>query len=228
MIKTTRKGSGLDMQLTRPHSDALCLILEGQVSIIPLIISLLYLCGPITIIWFVIAIIITSLQGILNTRPFAHVCEKVFEPVPALTNANSALSIIFILFAIRLFTTFSHVKPNIINRSFTTSMGGIQISDTINFQTSATTGVSIFQPIRFDVHDIAAYAQAIIGIMAVPQAAISKYGEIGKGLIRQVSTFRISIRHRIKTHPFNFVIRAAAVLNSPLRSVVILPQFRSI
>jgi len=76
---------------------------------------LLAFCRPFAIIWFVIAVVIYSLNGVFWWA-LSHVFNEAIKRLPSLTNGNTAPAIIRPCFACTIVAAVKHSSPNVIKR----------------------------------------------------------------------------------------------------------------
>lgn len=92
-------------------------------SIIAFVVRLFGVCCPSTIIWFVISIVVNSINGMTAGRPWPHVLKKCLDAVdPPLANHNAPASILGISAISWIVAPLLYSKPNSIFLSFGQSM----------------------------------------------------------------------------------------------------------
>lgn len=79
--------------------------------IVRFIITLFVASSPCTVLRAIITVIINALKRIFTTRTFAHICQKIFNVVPSLTNRDTAPTITRIQFIGRKETSLNHIVP---------------------------------------------------------------------------------------------------------------------
>lgn len=74
--------------------------------------------SPSAILRRIVSAVFNSLNGVLIGRDWPHVCKEVFKPKPSLANLNSATTIVFEFFAVRISATIQHALPTRISLCF--------------------------------------------------------------------------------------------------------------
>jgi len=97
----------------RPGRNAHYLSIEREKAICASIAVLLCHCCPTAIRWFVISVIVDSVNRVPGTWPFAHVSEEHSKVVlPALTDMNPTAAVSFVLVVGWVVTAVEHVAVN--------------------------------------------------------------------------------------------------------------------
>lgn len=98
----------------RPISDGLPAAIYFYPAITPHVVTLLDNSGPANILRFVVTIIVDALKAVLATGTKTYIRYKVFECHPALTDSNSASTVMFKVVAILVRTALTHINPNLV------------------------------------------------------------------------------------------------------------------
>lgn len=69
--------------------------------------------SPAAIAWLVIAVIVDALNTITG-RAWTHICQKLREAIPALTNGNSSSTVKMIVGCVWIKTSFAQRTPNVV------------------------------------------------------------------------------------------------------------------
>lgn len=77
----------------------------------PLVCSLLFPCRPSAVPRLVAAIVVDAVNRMLRTRPLAHICKKVFERLPALTDLYAAAAIVVVIGVPWKVASGAHIVP---------------------------------------------------------------------------------------------------------------------
>ena len=86
----------------------LLLLPDASLSLIG---SLLFSGSPAAILRRVIPVVVDAVKRQMFCWPSAHVCQEVFEGMPATADANAAASVVLEEFMVRILTALHHVDP---------------------------------------------------------------------------------------------------------------------
>ena len=90
-----------------------------------------------TILRGIVSVVVPSLY-LLPIRAFAHICEEIFEPFPAIANAYSASAIIGVIGRATVVAATSDAAPDPISAGrLAAAVAAIQIPNLFGAQTSA-------------------------------------------------------------------------------------------
>lgn len=95
-----------------PITQAMAFPKQGDNTISSRIGGLLFSCAPLAITRLVIAIIVTSIYGMLSGWRISHICKKAFKVIPSFTHLNPASSVIVVCGIILILTSLEHSMPN--------------------------------------------------------------------------------------------------------------------
>lgn len=82
----------------------------------PSIASLLFSRCPITVLWFVVSVVIASLNRVFWSWSLPHVSKKVFKSFPPITHLDSACSVILPTNLVWVAATPQYTSPNFVFR----------------------------------------------------------------------------------------------------------------
>jgi len=121
--------------------------------------------SPSAIRWCVITIIIYSVYRMLRSWPSSHILDKIGEFQPSFTNLYSSLSIIFILYRLRIFTSCSHCIPNKVFwpmlAANSCSMSKIPFYSQFPFKASTAFGMTRLKILGLDSYQLTALTNAL-------------------------------------------------------------------
>lgn len=104
----------------------------------PSIIRLLLGCCPPTILWLIVAVIVSPIYGVSNARPLAHVRQKSSEVVlPRSTHTNAAPAVVFVIHAALVIASVLHSLPDVILDSSAFKVSAVRLSNSFQSETSA-------------------------------------------------------------------------------------------
>lgn len=81
-----------------------------------LVLCLISVRQPVAIVWLVIAVVVTTLDGVLGRGLKAHIGKEVLELLPAIANENAARSILSESLVARVRAALGHTLPACILR----------------------------------------------------------------------------------------------------------------
>lgn len=88
---------------------------QGNPVRLPCLSTVLYFCRPLTICWFVVAIVFDAVNFMSRRRARPHVLVEEPEVLsPAFANLNPAATIVLKLLVLRVFTSLYHHAPDAI------------------------------------------------------------------------------------------------------------------
>lgn len=122
MVYSITQGAYRDIGKFRPVFQDASFTVDCQPYIPTLISCLLRRGGPITITWFIVAVVVSTINRVLRTRGIAHISVEVFKDVPPLACLNSAPAIASINSICWSATPAQHSRPNFIHTSVVHSM----------------------------------------------------------------------------------------------------------
>lgn len=99
-----------DAEEFRPSRNALAHAMQFKVMCCPLIAGLLFGRSPSTISWFVVAVVVGSLNG-SALGAFTHILKKIAEIHPAAAHRNTTATIVWILDLLWIRASLNHVIP---------------------------------------------------------------------------------------------------------------------
>ena len=135
---------------------------------------LLFHCGPTSIAWFVIAIVIYAIKGKTFRRHIPNICVEIRKCVPTFTNFYTSTSVVMVLIIFRIFASLNKKIPSSVNACsyFTVNRQ--------KFSSEASTRLSIFasKPVRlnFAFFSARAFANKEAFLCAISRNA-AYYGE---------------------------------------------------
>lgn len=93
----------------RPINKQFSFTESGDVSVRPLVSVLLMLSGPATVIWFVVAVIVDSVQRVFARRFATHVRNKIFYgDAPPVADGYPSAAVVFVVFISRFVAPIKH------------------------------------------------------------------------------------------------------------------------
>jgi len=111
-----------------------CLTIKGEKVIVPTIVGLFSLGGPLAVLRRVWTIVVNTLNRMFRTGPWSHVGIENGEVVPSWVHSDSAFAIIVIPMVVRVTTSLAQVCPDVIFRSICHSVLGDQSQHVLSAQ----------------------------------------------------------------------------------------------
>lgn len=100
---------------SRPFNQALPLTTELTIAIRPSVLLLLLTSCPSTVAWFVVAVVVDSIDRVTFRRSIAHISNKILERIfPAIAHFNSSAAVAMVFRAVCVFTAIVHALPDVI------------------------------------------------------------------------------------------------------------------
>ena len=113
------KGARFNSAFARPYAYGLSLAEGRDHQVISFVVRLLYICSPTAIIRLIVAVKIVSLYRMLWRGLRAHVFDEIKEIEPALTDDDSAATVVSIESGARVSASSKHIGPcSILGRGF--------------------------------------------------------------------------------------------------------------
>lgn len=92
--------------------------------VVSAIVLLRFLSRPSTITRFIVAVILSAVNGVLRSWPLAHVGKKIFKRVkPAFANRDTASAVVLEAVVLRAGTTANHAVPALVSAARCGSAG---------------------------------------------------------------------------------------------------------
>jgi hypothetical protein len=96
---------------------------DSQCVGFPGISYLISFCCPTAVAWFIVSVVVDSVNGVLRGRPHAHVGNKILKrKSPSVTNRSSSLSLILVFVKRGIIASLNHVCPYAILANFRKAM----------------------------------------------------------------------------------------------------------
>lgn len=217
-----------------PFSHAFRNTVDSNNAIDPCVSSLHDFGSPSHVARRVVPVHIFTVKGVLRRGPSTNLDKKILERLKTKFNAATAV----IRKPIRVRTSFfSLAKGLVFGRLFAISAFAVCGRQSFESQTSTRPCVAGFQFANVGVNYDAAFARTEpMGHGIAPFAScITEYSQASENLAGQVLESSVSEKrnknnaifiasHLIKANSFNYLARAALVLQSLVRPVSILPQ----
>lgn len=104
----------------------------------PSIIRLLLGRCPATILWLIVAVIVSPIYGVSNARPLAHVGQKSGEVVfPRSTHPNAAPAVVFVIPAALVIASILHTLPDVVLDGPAFKVSAIRLPNSFQPKTTA-------------------------------------------------------------------------------------------
>lgn len=192
---------------------------------------------PITITRFVITIVITAVNRVLFRRTSAHVLDKQHKVIPSRANLDAPTAVVLKSGFLRVVTTISHIKPNMIKRVFFGyAVRGVVGSSNFPAKAPAARGMSTCQRVGGSLADISARTFAPLHHFASFVASgYAQDGQATEDLVDNIFEIRMSwkrlkdnaifiVGHGVFSFVENQVIRLVRNALRSVRAAFILPQ----
>jgi hypothetical protein len=128
---------------------------------------LLIVGSPTTVVWFVIAIIVDTINRMRGTWLSAHIGKKIAKDMPTLADLNAAAAVVFEPWIIRISASGTHGNPRtIFRRHFVTTSLAVNASELL-YSMPACACVTVAQTISSHDCLLAAVAKTEPKISAV-------------------------------------------------------------
>ncbi len=116
------KGSVIESHPTRPLPKAVSFAIVCQHACFATILALLQFCRPPTIAFFVVSVVVDSINGCLGERFMSHVLKKVNERrAPAVANDDSPATVVVVFAIAGVVASAFHLFPRRVFRGFVTA-----------------------------------------------------------------------------------------------------------
>lgn len=106
---------------------------------------LLKACGPLTVAWLVVAVIVNPFNAIATARLRSHVGQEVLVSRPSLAHLNSARTIPSVALIIGIVASRAHVYPVSIGSHVVDIFAMPMSKEILSPKASATSGMAILQ-----------------------------------------------------------------------------------
>ena len=108
--------------------------------VVPRVAILLFLCSPLAVAWFVIAIVVSAVNGVAFPRHSAHVLQESLERLPPGTDGDSAPTVVFVIAGVSVVAPAIHVHPCSVFRGPVAPMTGAPLGRGLPTEAAATLG----------------------------------------------------------------------------------------
>ena len=192
-----------DVRMFRPFCHTARNAADGQIRVDTSIPLLLFASSPTKIAFFVMTVIINTVNRILRRWTLAHSITKVLKRGKSAFNAATAVS--WISVRVGVVTSPKNASKNSIQGAVRAIMGGCLFNDSITGVTTARTGSAVDQVTALSKNNRAAFALAIPNSALALHTAVAQYGQAVKDFARVVLKIRTSFADRQNVNVVNWL-----------------------